>query len=519
MNAINTQLTRGSQLSLRKRASYAMGSFAVVLNQPQLNKLVQLLLAKLTSAQEKSDTIIQLQCLSIIAKSVGNKLAPHLEAIVPILNTFATRLNNEESVDEDNELAESALTTLEAIIRKCANDVTSYIPTFISNAFQLTEYDPNYTYFDDEDEKMEEDEEGWGDDDEDGGWGAGDDDQDDDADDDTSWKVRRAAVGIIDVIVKTRPDVIKQIIMQHADSMVDRVKERNTEVKVELLKVLQAVIISSMEISQSSLELDLMSNTSMKRQLSMGEGLKEKQPVLVKALIKPLKSKKDKVKVAAIEALSAFALLTQFEFDASFNEVWDHLKETIDNRQNYDAAISALGLLRRLFRSKTVDDARTGNFTEKANEITEFLIKAIEHNYSKVVFEGLRVASSFLSALRTVQTNTVDARFAAQVNQLNAIVLDKLGRVNIDTEVKHSCLLTAASIIMTAHPILGAQNLNNYFTIFADRLSNELTREAALKGLTMVALNSVSREAEATLIAIQQPELFLPPFYDLLRNR
>jgi len=41
----------------------------------------------------------------------------------------------------------------------------------------------------------------------------------------------------------------------------------------------------------------------------MGQGLKEKQPVVVKALCKPLKSKKDKVKVAAIEALSAFALL------------------------------------------------------------------------------------------------------------------------------------------------------------------------------------------------------------------
>ena len=325
---------------------------------------------------------------------------------------FARRLNPEESVDEDNELSESALTTLEAIIRKCANEVTAYIDEFISSAFQLTEYDPNYTYFDEEEEKMDEDDgEGWGDDDDDGGWGAGDDDQDDDADDDTSWKVRRAAVGIIDVIVRTRPDVIKRIIMQHSDTMVDRIKERNTEVKVELLKVLGAVIISSMEISQNSIELDLMNNTSMKRQLSMGEGLKEKQPLVVKALSKPLKSKKDKVKVASIEALSAFALLAQFDFDVSFVEIWDQLKETIDNRQNYDAAISALGLLRRLFRSKTIQDQRVGQFTEKASEITEFLIKAIEHNYSKVVFEGLRVASSFLSALRSAQTGTVDARF------------------------------------------------------------------------------------------------------------
>jgi len=262
-----------------------------------------------------------------------------------------------------------------------------------------------------------------------------------------------------------------------------------------------------------------MSMSSIKRQLSIGDNLKDKQALVVKALGKPLKSKKDKVKVAAIEALSAFALLAQYDFDISFNDVWDQLKETIENRQNYDSAISALGVLRRLFRSKKLEDTRTSNFAEKADEISDFLVKAIEHNYSKVVFEGLRVASSFLSALRSPTTGTVDARFASHVNKLNLIVFGKLGRVNLDTEVKHSCLLTAASIIMTAHPILGASNLNNYFGIFADRLSNELTREAALKGLTMVALNSVCKDQEATLIPIANPEIFLTPFYELLRNR
>lgn len=308
MNAINNQLTHGSKLSLRKRASYAMGSFAVVLNQAQLNKLISLLLQKLQSQQEKSDTIIQLQCMSIIAKSIGSKLGPHLREIIPILIRFSSRLNHEASVDEDNELAESALITLEAIIRKCANEVTGYIEDLISSAFSLMEYDPNYTYFDDEDEKMDEDGGGWGDDDEEG-WYGGDEDQDDDADDDTSWKVRRAAVGIIDVIVKTRPEFVKRIIIQQADVLIDRVKERNMDVKVEILKVLEVLISSSMDVVQQSIELDLLSQTSLKRQLSASEGLKERQAVIVKALVKPLKSKKDKVKVAAIEALSAFACL------------------------------------------------------------------------------------------------------------------------------------------------------------------------------------------------------------------
>mmetsp|Transcript_17477 Transcript_17477/g.23588 ORF Transcript_17477/g.23588 Transcript_17477/m.23588 type:complete len:113 (+) Transcript_17477:1073-1411(+) len=110
----------------------------------------------------------------------------------------------------------------------------------------------------------DEDDGGWGDDD-DEGWGAGDDDQDDDADDDTSWKVRRSAVGIIDVIVRTRPDILKGIIVQYSDAMIDRVKERNTEVKVELLKVLQAMILASMELQEATIEHDLMSATSMQR--------------------------------------------------------------------------------------------------------------------------------------------------------------------------------------------------------------------------------------------------------------
>ena len=234
----------------------------------------------------------------------------------------------------------------------------------------------------------------------------------------------------------------------------------------------------------------------------MGEQLKEKRPIVVKALMKPLASKKDKVKVAAIDALSAFALLSQWSFDESFLQVWDSLKETIDNNNNFDAAISSLSVLRRMFRSRKIEQAGQAQFTQKAGEITAFLVKAVNHNYSKVVFEGLRVASSYLSALRSAQTGTVDTAQSDQVNQLNAIVLEKLGRVNIDTEVKHSCLLTAASIIMTAHPILGAATINKYFTIFADRLANELTREAALKGLTMIALNSVAEFGNSPLIPI-----------------
>lgn len=60
MNAINTQLNSGSSHSLRKRASYAMGQFAVVLNNQQLHRLITLLLQKIERSSDKSDTMIGL---------------------------------------------------------------------------------------------------------------------------------------------------------------------------------------------------------------------------------------------------------------------------------------------------------------------------------------------------------------------------------------------------------------------------------------------------------------------------
>lgn len=45
------------------------------------------------------------------------------------------------------------------------------------------------------------------------------------------------------------------------------------------------------------------------------------------------------------------------------------------------------------------------------SEITEFLKKSIEHEYSKVVFEGLRVASAFLHALGKTGAGTIDAKY------------------------------------------------------------------------------------------------------------
>lgn len=65
-----------------------------------------------------------------------------------------------------------------------------------------------------------------------------------------------------------------------------------------------------------------------------------------------------KVKVAAIDTLSSFALLTQGNFDENFPEVWPELSKTIDDRSSFEPTISALLVLRRLFRAKKTEETK-----------------------------------------------------------------------------------------------------------------------------------------------------------------
>lgn len=58
MQAINAQLSGGAQQSLRKKASYAMGAFAVILNNNQLERLCSLLVRKIQDSRDKQEIII-----------------------------------------------------------------------------------------------------------------------------------------------------------------------------------------------------------------------------------------------------------------------------------------------------------------------------------------------------------------------------------------------------------------------------------------------------------------------------
>ena len=170
---------------------------------------------------------------------------------------------------------------------------------------------------------------------------------------------------------------MKALVQQYSDVLIDRVKERIDDVKVEILQTFQGIVKASLEVSTNTIEMDLMAQSSLMRQLSIGDDLKGKQAQIIKALRKPMQSKNMKVKVAAIDTLSEFTQLVQFNIDKNFEELWPELEKTIDDRQSFEPTISSLGVLRRLFRAKKLDEAGPVNFTRHAGEITEFLKQAV----------------------------------------------------------------------------------------------------------------------------------------------
>jgi hypothetical protein len=93
-----------------------------------------------------------------MAKTIGSKLEPFLETVVPLLNNLMKQIDNEKSVDVDNELFEACLITLEAMFKNMPNEMAKYLDVTLKASLELLQYDPNFMYID-EDEEMEDEEE------------------------------------------------------------------------------------------------------------------------------------------------------------------------------------------------------------------------------------------------------------------------------------------------------------------------------------------------------------------------
>jgi len=236
MGVIPQQLT-SANANLRKKATNCLGAFALILNKAQLLQLVKLITDKIRTCKDKGEFLTHVQCFGWIARNVGNKIAQQQVAdVVPVLkDTISKVISVKVSIDIDNEIAEACLSAMESLIRKASKEVEGFIGNYLVLASQALTFDPNYEYIEGADQEMEDAADAWGDEEIDMGAGGQD-------DDDSSWKVRRAAVKVIDGIINSCPAHLRDVYRNYARLLADRFKERDENVKCAILETFQNLL-------------------------------------------------------------------------------------------------------------------------------------------------------------------------------------------------------------------------------------------------------------------------------------
>lgn len=163
-----------------------------------------------------------------MARTVGNKIASFLSDIYPLLENFVKTLNPEHSNDLDNEIVETCFSIFETLIKKCPKEVGPLAEKILNLSVPKLAYDPNFSYDNDDDEQMDDGDEGEG-------WDNSFDSMHEE-DDDSSWKVRRSAIKTIDAIISSRHELLRLVYREYALSIVDRFKERDDNVKCNILE-------------------------------------------------------------------------------------------------------------------------------------------------------------------------------------------------------------------------------------------------------------------------------------------
>jgi hypothetical protein len=172
-----------------------------------------------------------------------------------------------------------------------------------------------------------------------------------------------------------------------------------------------------------------------------------------------------------------------------YAEILPAMEKNMNESHSFDLVLDCLAALRRIYRSseKIENQAEKANAVKIIGQGTEHAVsligKALNHEYSKVIAEGLRVAASFVHALR----DTITSTHAQLVGPIFQLVYEKLSKADIDQEVKQCSLICMAEIVSAAHSKVSPGHLDSIVTLFGDRLDSELTRNSSLKGLSKMA--------------------------------
>ncbi|KAJ5672000.1 Armadillo-like helical [Penicillium longicatenatum] len=461
------------------------------------------------------------------------------------LNKMSTySLDDEDHDPQADELRETALVTLEALISSCNQQMQPYLTNTTRAALRFLKYDPNVAEMEDdeemggtqddgsEDDATEEpdmDDDEFGDFEEEGGYSDVD---------DMSWKVRRCAAKLLYSLISTfgRNSGLEDatLYQQVAPALITRIsKEREESVKLEVVSTLTALVRKTSEgsivlTSSGYLEAVGGSKNSRKRRrqdsdasmvdFEPGVGassaidspvvpsspksgpqadLARSVPLIVQSLVKSWKQASMPLRQAAIVLLKSLSLVRYGGLADHLQQIEDLIADALKTSSlvGSSAAHSGAAVSAGTLQIETLGLVSAIAETHLSDSLLPFLIALVpgvvgavnERNY-KVSSEALGAVEQIAKALTPPRVSENSPDVAMQLEKLYDVVLARITDTSADLEVRQRAIHVFGVILARTSGERGTEYLSTDrrskgLDILVDRVKNETTRLAAVRAI------------------------------------
>lgn len=540
---------------VKKRALAGIGALLSHFNENQVNSFV----AALTESFQNSQLTTEhrrflVATTGTLARSSPTKFGSFVDDVVPYVlqvlsqdELSAAASMSEEDVEVDpeiEELRETALIALEAILGSCPHEMKPHLSGAIDAALRYLKYDPNVAETEDDEmsgtqEEGSDDgitEEAQDEDDDDEYAELDDDDAFSDVDD-MSWKVRRCAAKALYTIVSGSSSGDRVLLFgKIAPILISRLfNEREDSVRLEVIAATTALIRKTGSgLTEPLTRVDSSENPAMptntrKRRRQDSEADKKDPdlrglvtirssppivpasppsgsqaelvslvPKIIQALTKLWKKASISLKQAAVGMLKTLTLARNGILSDHLQQLEDAIADALKPGSSAGTGSAASGTSATVasLQIETLTLISVIAETNGTSVLIPFVIALIpsvtavarDRNY-KVSTEALATVEQFVKALTPPRLPAVNQDHAMHIEKLWQVVVDRVTDNNTDLEVRHRAIQVFGVLIArtSGTQLLHSSARVKSLGVLSDRLKNETTRLASARAIGLIA--------------------------------
>ncbi|KAL4466961.1 hypothetical protein ABPG74_010558 [Tetrahymena malaccensis] len=511
-NILMSNISKGERNSLKKKSCSCLGSLGLILHKDDIGRVVKELLQHIKKPDNQKQIqqhlrekqIYVVYALSAISKTVAKKLGSNLKDLINIIlndiNQYVEEVDDYDLIITISEMFESYLSILESLIKGCPDEIKEYFSQIVDLSSQLINYDPNGQARISNGGEMEIEEGG-----EDDEYDYLSDDQDGD---DSSWRVRRAALNIIETLVKSDSEMIRPIFEKCVSSqseqstIVYRLGERNENIRFATFSCLQtiirAIVISDVSHDKVDDDFDQELNSgpqlvrvkSAVKEFNISEIISEIFNTLTFILEKE-KKVTQAILTGAYKLIESISrnLSRQVVSDPSiWRLAFDLIKRTIENKSSpNELKVTAFSSLRKLLKNYH-ESSEIAHLQNDIPNIFKLASVGLVQDYFKIVAESFRCLNSLFNMINK-QFNSAIPSFSSSIQQIFPQISVKLNSSDIDQEIKQSVLSCTTSLLVSLPQTIQAQQLKDIINAISEKIKSETKKISVLKLLKKIPIS------------------------------